>query len=119
MKTMEEQIRARGRLSAGPSDATAFWRDFERQADGLVRAPQARALPIPGALRWAAAAALLLLLAGGVFLVPARRRPSAPDAVRSLSILTAHDSVFIMSDAAGEGTIVWIGGIPPQPSNGG
>ena len=117
--TMEAQIRTRGRLPAGPSDPAAFWRDFERQADGLVRETPRRAVLLPGAARWAAAAAGLLLLAGGIFLTPARLPPAAPDAVRSLAVLTAHDSVFIMNDAAGEGTIVWIGGIPPNPSNGG
>jgi len=92
MKTMEEQIRARAavrralrrhRLLAATSNGRpTAWSAHRRRAHS----------PIPGASAGPPRRALLLLLAGGVFLVPARRRPSAPDAVRSLSILTAHDS---------------------------
>ena len=109
----------RNRRAAAPRVAENFWDDFAHRAQNLSRDPYASSAPVRAA-RMAAVAAAILVVAGGVrFLLPPAAPVMARAVVQSLDVSAPHDSVFIMSDEATGGTIIWIGGMNPGALNGG
>ena len=117
IRQMKER-RAAG-AAQGPRAAGDFWGDFAHRAQGASREPYASSAPVHAA-RAGAVAVLLLAVAGGVrFLLPSPAPMTARAVVQSLDVSAPHDSVFIMSDEATGGTIIWIGGMNPGALNGG
>lgn len=113
MKEFRDTLRARALAEGRP--ASDFWRDFEGRAAGISREPYASAATRPAA--WAGTTALAAALLLAVFAGPWFRPTPGPQArpvVQSLVVPAVHDSVFILEDAEGRGTIVWIGGMPPD-----
>lgn len=112
MKKLDSALRAARTGGPAPTGADAFWNEFERRAAGVARAPR---VATTGPLTRVASIATALLLAAGAG-VWALLPGAAMAGVRidTLSVPAAHDSVFIINDAAGEGTIILIGGLRPQ-----
>lgn len=112
MKNLNSTLRSARTGGPAPAGADAFWSEFERRAAGLERVP---CVATTGPLaRGASIAAALLLAAGaGVWsLLPGTAMAGVR--IDTLDVPAAHDSVFIINDAAGEGTIIVIGGLRPQ-----
>jgi phosphoribosylcarboxyaminoimidazole (NCAIR) mutase len=112
MKNLHETLRTVRADAPAPSGADAFWSEFECRAAGVARVPRvattgplARAASVAGAILLAAGAGTWALLPGAA---------QAGIRIDSLSVPVEHDSVFVINDAAGEGTIVLIGGLQPQ-----
>jgi hypothetical protein len=112
MKNIDSTLRAARTGGPAPAGADAFWGEFERRAAGIERVPRV-AMTGPLARVASVAAALLLAAGAGVWaLLPGTAL--AGIRIDTLSVPVAHDSVFIINDAAGEGTIILIGGLRPQ-----
>ncbi|MBM4156039.1 MAG: hypothetical protein FJ221_13590 [Lentisphaerae bacterium] len=112
MKNLLDTLRTARTGAPGPAGADAFWTEFEHRAAGAARVPRvattgplARAASVAGAVLLAAGAGTWALLPGAA---------QAGIRIDSLSVPVEHDSVFVINDAAGEGTIVLIGGLQPQ-----
>ncbi len=114
MKELNTALRAHRAVDPAPADADAFWSDFQRRAAGVERVPRV-ATTGPLARAASVVAALALMAGAGLWAV----LPGAAHAgvrIDALAIPADHDSVFIINDAAGEGTIIVIGGLQPQDS---
>ena len=115
MKNLHNAIRTHRSPSTSPRDAGAFWVEFAQRTDGLDRVP--RVATTGPMARVAPVAAAALLAIGAAFWMFAPGAVQAGVRVEALSIPVAHDSVFIINDAAGEGTIILIDGLrPDEPS---
>lgn len=105
---------------ARPADKEAFWQDFRRQAGPQDNPPAKYAPHAPFWLAPAAACALLLLVLGAALLL----RPGATETagtgstVESIQVLACHESVFILQDPHGKGTIIWIDLCPVENETG-
>lgn len=118
MKNLDHTLRSRA--AAGGRSAPEFWREFEERAAVAGRETYAPTAVHPAA--WAGAAAFAAAMLFAVFAGPWGRPTPGPVAapiVQSLVVPAVHDSVFILEDAEGRGTIVWIGGMPPDRVTGG
>jgi hypothetical protein len=96
-----------------PRPAREFWADFRRRAPAYARSPtpeRSGGSPAP-LIRWAAAAGTACAIAMVAYMGwPSRVAPSY-NAVERLDITAPYESVMIMHDALGDGTIVWIDGL--------
>jgi hypothetical protein len=103
-----------------PAPAADFWAGFERAARDVPRDAVTGPPPVwVGRLVPAAALAAGLVLLAGLPLLFRPSRPGGGLPVLSLDVRTAYDSVIMMQDDRGRGTIVWVTGVGDERPNGG
>ena len=97
-----------------PREAAVFWSEFRRQADGVKREAPLRPRPWARRLSWASAAAAVAVAA--LWIAP-RTRPATASEVLSVEASEQFSSVFLLADARGQATILWLapgGGEPGE-----
>lgn len=102
--------------SPSTQPAGDFWEEFKSRADGVSRVEPSNGYN-PGLRLAAAVAAVLLVVAGYTGLYRPDAQAAERTEIKSLDIVVAHTSVFLLEDEQDNGTILWLDGIEVEDTS--